>query len=50
MARRSYLRAWGGAPGYTYILGPFRDMLHAAGIDSRSILVDNPARLLAWRG
>jgi predicted metal-dependent phosphotriesterase family hydrolase len=50
LARRSYLRAWGGAPGYAYILGPFRDMLQAAGIDSTSLLLaGNPAHLLTWR-
>jgi predicted metal-dependent phosphotriesterase family hydrolase len=52
LARRSYLRAWGGGPGYGYLLGPFQDLLREAGLDDgqrRSLLVDNPARLLAWR-
>jgi phosphotriesterase-related protein len=52
LARRRYLPAWGGGPGYGYILGPFVDMLRRAGLGEaarRALLVDNPARLLAWR-
>jgi phosphotriesterase-related protein len=52
LARRRYLRAWGGGPGYGYVLGPFMTMLRGAGLDDaacRALLVDNPARLLAWR-
>jgi predicted metal-dependent phosphotriesterase family hydrolase len=52
LARRRYLRAWGGGPGYRHILGPFADRLAGAGLDEaarRVLLVDNPARLLAWR-
>ncbi|HEX2030253.1 MAG TPA: hypothetical protein VHL78_02475, partial [Actinomycetota bacterium] len=51
MARRRYLRAWGGGPGYPYIAGEFADRLRAAGLDDTSVrrlLVDNPAGFLAW--
>lgn len=52
LARRRYLRAWGGGPGYRYLLGPFTDRLANAGLGAevrRALLVDNPAGLLAWR-
>lgn len=52
LARRSYLRAWGGGPGYGYLLGPFQELLRQAGLDGaqrRALLVGNPAELLAWR-
>jgi predicted metal-dependent phosphotriesterase family hydrolase len=51
LARRSYLRAWGGAPGYRYILGEFLPHLIRAGLDEhhlRAFTVENPARLLTW--
>jgi predicted metal-dependent phosphotriesterase family hydrolase len=51
MARRRYLRAWGGGPGYLYIAGDFAGRLRAAGLDdpsTRRLLVDNPAAFLAW--
>lgn len=52
LARRSYLKAWGGAPGYRYILERFLPQLRAAGLEEQSamaLIVDNPARFLAWR-
>jgi 5-phospho-D-xylono-1,4-lactonase len=52
LARRSYLEAWGGSPGYRYILESFVPRLREAGLDEASVhalLVDNPARFLAWR-
>ena len=51
MARRRYLRAWGGGPGYPYIAGDFAGRLRKAGLDEsavRRLLVDNPAAFLAW--
>jgi predicted metal-dependent phosphotriesterase family hydrolase len=47
LARRSYLEAWGGTPGYRYILERFVPLLREAGVDDRALLVDNPARFLA---
>jgi 5-phospho-D-xylono-1,4-lactonase len=52
LARRSYLEAWGGAPGYRYILERFVPRLWEAGLaedDVERLVVENPARLLAWR-
>jgi 5-phospho-D-xylono-1,4-lactonase len=51
MARRSHLEAWGGSPGYRYIVETFVPSLVEAGLDAsmaRSLLIDNPARFLAW--
>jgi phosphotriesterase-related protein len=51
LARRSYLEAWGGRPGYRYILDRFLPLLRAAGLgeaETRRLVVDNAARLLAW--
>jgi 5-phospho-D-xylono-1,4-lactonase len=52
MARRSYLEAGGGGPGYRWILETFSPRLVEAGIPTeavQSLLIDNPARHLAWR-
>ena len=52
LARRSYLEAWGGSPGYRYILGSFLTQLRAAGLEDesvRALVVDNAGRFLAWR-
>jgi predicted metal-dependent phosphotriesterase family hydrolase len=52
MARRSYLGAWGGGPGYGFILGEFLPRLRAAGLDeaaTRALVVANPASFLPWR-
>jgi phosphotriesterase-related protein len=52
LARRSYLEAWGGSPGYRHLLEAFLPRLRAAGLDDdtvRSLVVDNPARFLTWR-
>jgi 5-phospho-D-xylono-1,4-lactonase len=52
LARRSYLEAWGGSPGYRYVLEEFVPRLRAAGLDEdvlKALLVDNPSRFLAWR-
>lgn len=51
MARRSYLHAWGGSPGYRYILETFVPSLERAGLSgdvARALLIDNPARFLTW--
>ncbi|MGH9243763.1 MAG: phosphotriesterase family protein [Acidimicrobiales bacterium] len=51
MARRSYLRSWGGGPGYPFILGSFLPRLVSAGLAedlARALIVDNPARFLVW--
>jgi phosphotriesterase-related protein len=50
MARRRYLHAWGGGPGYRFILRDFLPRLRAAGMpDAEALVVANPARFLAWR-
>jgi 5-phospho-D-xylono-1,4-lactonase len=52
LARRTYLEAWGGSPGYRYILESFLPRLRAAGLgeeQARTLVVDNPARFLTWR-
>jgi predicted metal-dependent phosphotriesterase family hydrolase len=52
LARRGYLEAWGGGPGYRYILERFIPRLQKAGLNDEAVhdlLVDNPARLLAWQ-
>jgi phosphotriesterase-related protein len=49
MGRRSYLRAYGGAPGFEYILETFVPLLRSAGFDEalvETIFVQNPARWL----
>jgi phosphotriesterase-related protein len=51
LARRSYLESWGGRPGYRDILERFLPLLEEHGleaVDARRLVVDNPARLLAW--
>ena len=51
LARRSYLVAWGGAPGYAYILERFLPLLREQGLteaQARALVVDNPARHLVW--
>jgi 5-phospho-D-xylono-1,4-lactonase len=52
MARRRYLQAWGGSPGYRFILGEFVRRLREAGLSdaqTRDLVVTNPMRFLAWR-
>lgn len=52
LARRSYLEAWGGAPGYRHILSRFLPLLRSYGLDEaavRALVVENPARFLTWR-
>lgn len=51
LARRSQLVAWGGGPGYTYIPWRLVPWLRRVGLgeaDVRTLLVDNPTRLLTW--
>jgi len=51
MARRSYLGAWGGGPGYAYIMTSFVPALLANGVPASAVedlLVANPARFLAF--
>jgi phosphotriesterase-related protein len=50
-AKRGYYRVFGGTPGLTWLLGGFRGLLDAAGIDGavlKRMLVPNPARLFAF--
>jgi len=52
LARRSLLRAYGGGPGWVYLLERFTLRLMDAGIAAsvvRKLLVDNPARALTIR-
>jgi predicted metal-dependent phosphotriesterase family hydrolase len=59
LARRSYLKAYGGGPGYGYIAGPFmerlREQMAERSIPARradrvveDLLVDNPKRFFAF--
>ena len=51
LARRSYLTAWEGGPGYRYFLTDLPGQFAAQGIESsryRAILRDNPRRLFAF--
>lgn len=51
MARRSYLEAWGGGPGYRYIIEKFVPRLLSLGLPeatAHKLLVENPARFLSW--
>jgi phosphotriesterase-related protein len=53
MGRRSYLRAYGGGPGFEYILLRFVPNLRLAGFTEElieTIFVSNPARWLDWAG
>jgi predicted metal-dependent phosphotriesterase family hydrolase len=50
-ARRGYWTAYGGSPGWVFLLGEFADAMHARGIhaeDQREIFVSNPARAFAF--
>jgi predicted metal-dependent phosphotriesterase family hydrolase len=50
MARRRCLRAWGGGPGYPFIVRDLLPRLRAAGLtDAAALVVANPARFLTWR-
>lgn len=52
LARRSYWRAFGGGPGFAYLLERFIPRLRAFGVDAaavRQLLVDNPARAFQFR-
>ena len=52
LARRTYLEAWGGGPGYRYILERFLPRLRESGLadeDVERLVVENPARFLSWR-
>lgn len=51
MGRRSYLRAYGGAPGFEHILGTFIPRLLAEGFDDpliEQVFVHSPARWLSF--
>lgn len=51
LARRSYLAAWGGGPGYAWFLNGLSDAFAESGIDRvryLSLLRDNPRRFLAF--
>ena len=50
-ARRSYLEAWGGGPGYRYILESVTQLLLSGGVSEdavRDLLMANPQRFLAF--
>ena len=52
LARKSYLHAYGGEPGWVYLIERFPLLLMEAGLDAptvRRLLVDNPARALTIR-
>ncbi len=52
LARKSLLRAYGGGPGWVYMLERFTLLLMEVGLDAmtvRQIMVDNPARALTIR-
>jgi predicted metal-dependent phosphotriesterase family hydrolase len=52
LARRSYLNAWNGQPGYSYFLTELPDKFAKGGIGHsvyRQMLRDNPARFLAFK-
>jgi predicted metal-dependent phosphotriesterase family hydrolase len=52
LARKSKLRAYGGEPGWTYLIDHFPLMLMDAGLDAatvRELFVQNPARALTIR-
>lgn len=52
LARRSYLKAWGGGPGYRYIIKEFSARLVDEGLtetDVDGLLRNNPSRFLTWR-
>lgn len=51
LARRSYHPSYGGGPGLAHLLEGFLPLLIAQGLSAeaaRALVVDNPARLLAW--
>lgn len=53
LARKSLLRAYGGGPGWVYMLERFTLLLMDVGLDAaavRRLLVDNPQRALTVRG
>jgi phosphotriesterase-related protein len=52
LARKSYLLAYGGGPGWRYLIEQFPVRLAEAGLDAatvRGLYVDNPARALSVR-
>jgi len=52
IARRSYMTAYGGGPGYSYILWRFIPWLHQVGVPesaTRKMVVDNPKNFYAWK-
>lgn len=52
IARRSYMTAYGGGPGYSYILWRFIPWLHQVGVPesaTRKMVVDNPAAFYTWK-
>jgi 5-phospho-D-xylono-1,4-lactonase len=51
LARRSYLSAWGGSPGYRFFLGELPAAFAAGGLDGsvyRRLVGDNPRRFLSF--
>jgi predicted metal-dependent phosphotriesterase family hydrolase len=52
LARKSYLVAYGGGPGWSYVVEQFPRLLMETGLDGptvRALYVDNPARALSVR-
>jgi predicted metal-dependent phosphotriesterase family hydrolase len=53
MGRRTYLKSYGGGPGYAYILERFIPRLREEGIAEEAMdnfLINNPKRAFAFRG
>jgi phosphotriesterase-related protein len=52
VARRSWLKAYGGGPGWSYLVEEFPLLLMETGMDAPTVVrlfVDNPARALTIR-
>jgi predicted metal-dependent phosphotriesterase family hydrolase len=50
-ARQGYLRAYGGSPGLTYLVGEFAELMTRTGLDvtvQHALFVDNPARAFTF--
>jgi phosphotriesterase-related protein len=52
LARKSYLRAYGGGPGLAYVPGQFVQRMRDQGFDEdviANVFINNPARALTFR-
>lgn len=52
MGKKNYLKAYGGKPGFSYILTDLKEELkkYVADDDLKKIFVENPGRFFAYRG